>query len=304
MAEKIKITMLGTGSAIPTPKRNHPAVLLTYKSENILIDCGEGTQTQFRKAKLNPCKITKILITHWHADHVLGIPGLLQTLMLNGYNKTLEVYGPKGTKKMMQLYIGLFAHKGDKFPIKVYENSSATIINTKEFLIQSKAMKHDTPTNAYSFVLKQKTRINKQKLKKLNLPNSSLIAELIKGKSITIANKKINPKQLIYTEPQKKITIIMDTLQNPSAINLAKQSDLLIAESTYSQEEAELAKQHKHLTSAQAANIAKKSKSKKLILTHLSQRYETQDQQKQILTQAKKIFSNTTIAEDLDKLEI
>jgi len=95
MSEKITITFLGTSQAIPTARRNHTAILLQYKAENLLIDCGEGTQRQFRKARLNPCKITKLLITHWHGDHILGIPGLLQTLLLNQYNKTLEIYGPR-----------------------------------------------------------------------------------------------------------------------------------------------------------------------------------------------------------------
>ncbi len=87
----IKITFLGTSDQIPSAKRNHTAILLTYKGENILVDCGEGTQRQFRKARLNPCKITRLLITHWHGDHVLGIPGLLKTLALSGYNKTLSI---------------------------------------------------------------------------------------------------------------------------------------------------------------------------------------------------------------------
>ena len=82
MVEKINVTFLGTGSAIPTARRNHPAILLRYKAESILIDCGEGTQRQFRKAHLNPCKITRILISHWHADHALGIPGLLMTMAM------------------------------------------------------------------------------------------------------------------------------------------------------------------------------------------------------------------------------
>ena len=112
MAEKIKLTFLGTGSAIPTARRNHPATLLQYKDENILVDCGEGTQRQFRKAKLNPCKITRILISHWHGDHVLGLPGLLQTLNLNGYNGKLVLYGPKGSKQkfqeMVAPYLGFY----------------------------------------------------------------------------------------------------------------------------------------------------------------------------------------------------
>ena len=98
----IKLTFLGTSDSIPTEERNHTSILLTYEGENILIDCGEGTQRQIRKAKLNPCKITRILITHWHGDHVLGIPGLLQTLSMSGYNKTLYIYGPEGTKKFMK----------------------------------------------------------------------------------------------------------------------------------------------------------------------------------------------------------
>ena len=124
MAEKIKIIFLGTGSAIPTARRNHPAVLLQFKDENILFDCGEGTQRQFKKAKLNPCKITKILISHWHGDHTLGIPGLLQTLVLNGYNKKLEIYGPRGTKKKVKEIMDFFVkvlkakNKRDIFAIK------------------------------------------------------------------------------------------------------------------------------------------------------------------------------------------
>ncbi len=300
--EKIKLTFLGTGSAIPTAKRNHPAVLLQYKDENILFDCGEGTQRQFRKAKLNPCKITRIFITHWHADHVLGIPGLLQTLMLNGYNRTLNIYGPSGTEKMMQLYIGLFAHKGDKFPIKVHECKEGKIIKEKEFLIQAEKMQHDTPSLAYSFTIKEKTRINKEKLAKLKIPNGKLISELAQGKKINVNGKIIDGKKLIYTEPQRKITYIIDTLENPNTISLAKNSDILICESTYNEQGKELAKNHKHLTAKQAAEIAKKSKSKKLVLTHLSQRNEQNPNI--ILQEAKKVFKNSIVANDLDVVEI
>ena len=104
----MKITFLGTSYAIPSAERNHTSVLLTHEGENILIDCGEGTQRQFRKAKLNPCKITRILITHWHGDHVLGLPGLLQTLSLSGYNKELSIYGPKGIKHFISQLVRTF----------------------------------------------------------------------------------------------------------------------------------------------------------------------------------------------------
>jgi len=300
--EKAKLTFLGTGSAIPTKRRNHPAVLLQFKEENILIDCGEGTQRQFRKARINPCKITKILITHWHGDHVLGLPGLLQTLMLNGYNKTLEIYGPQGTRKMMELYLALFTHK-DKINIKINEIENGKIVETNDFYIEAKKMEHETPANAYSFVIKEKLRIDKKKIEKLDIPHEEKkkISELQKGKDITIGDKKIKAKDYTLKEKERKATFILDTRKNKNIVPLAKNSDVLICESTYSDEEKDLAEQHFHLTSTNAAEIAKQSKSKKLILTHLSQRYDCDN--KKILQQAKKVFKNTIIVDDLDVKE-
>src|SRR5574344_1407168 len=135
MTEKINVTFLGTGSAVPTARRNHPAVLLQYKDENLLFDCGEGTQKQFRIAKLNPCKITRIFISHWHGDHVFGLPGLLQTLALNNYSKTLYIYGPRGTKQFIDLYEKLYIGKGNSFQIETKELSSGKIFEEKEFKI-------------------------------------------------------------------------------------------------------------------------------------------------------------------------
>ena len=124
MSEKIKIKFLGTSAQIPTVKRNHSAILLTYGEENILVDCGEGTQRQIRLAKLNPCKITKILITHKHGDHTFGLPGLISTLNVSEYKKTLEIYGPKGIKKFLGDFLDLTTTKIKKFngsdPISLY----------------------------------------------------------------------------------------------------------------------------------------------------------------------------------------
>lgn len=298
--EKINTTFLGTGSAVPTARRNHPAVLLTFKDENILFDCGEGTQKQIRIAKLNPCKITRIFITHWHGDHIFGLPGLLQTLAMNAYSKTLQIYGPRGTKQFMELYKNLYIGKGQEFKMQINEIDSGTIINEKEFKIEAERMSHDAPCLAYSFIIKEKNRLDKTKLKKLKLPqNSPLIGELAKGNTIDFNKKKIDGKKLIYKEPQRKITYIMDTRENINAIKLAEKSDILISESTYSKEDKEIANEYAHLTSEQAENLAKKSKSKKLILMHLSQRYENP---KYILDEAKKIFKETRVAEDFNTI--
>ncbi|MFZ5955771.1 MAG: ribonuclease Z [Nanoarchaeota archaeon] len=298
--DKVKIIFLGTGSSIPTKKRSHPAVLFQFKDENILIDCGEGTQRQFRIGNLNPCKLTRILITHWHGDHVLGLPGLLQTLALNGYNKTLEIYGPETSKKMIDLYQKLFVHE-EKISISCHD-ISGKFFETEDFYIEAEKMAHNVPSLAYSLILKGRTRLDKDKLNKLNLQKSPLIGELKKGKTIKLNGKKICGKNLIFKEPERKVTLILDTVYNANCKKIAKNSDLLICESSYSADEKELAKERFHLTSEQAGKIAKESKSKKLILTHLSQRYDANSQI--ILEQAKKIFSNTILANDFDEIEI
>jgi ribonuclease Z len=302
MAEKIKLTFLGTGSAIPTARRNHPSIYLQYKGENILIDCGEGTQRQFRKAKLNPCKVTKILITHWHGDHVLGLPGLFKTLMLNGYNRKLDIYGPRGTKKRIALYLELFAHKGTELNLNVNEVGDGIFFEDDDFFLEGSTMEHDVISLAYSFTIKEKKRIDKEKLGKLKLPNSPLINELAMGRTVEIGGKKIDGKKLIYTEPMKKITFVMDTRFNDNAVNISKDSDLLVSEATYSKEDVDIAKQRAHMTSEDAAKIAKKAKVKRLILIHLSQRYE--DIPKVIAKEAAEIFKNVTVAEDLDVVEV
>src|SRR3989344_8797833 len=101
--EKLYITFLGTGATIPTKERNHTAILVNYKDESILVDCGEGTQRQFRIAGISPNRLTKLLITHWHGDHILGIPGLFQTLAMLDYKKRLEIYGPRHTQHYLSL---------------------------------------------------------------------------------------------------------------------------------------------------------------------------------------------------------
>ncbi|MBU0957886.1 MAG: ribonuclease Z [Nanoarchaeota archaeon] len=301
---KINITFLGTSGQIPTASRNHTAILVQYNEENILIDCGEGTQRQFRKAKINPGKITKILITHWHGDHILGLPGLFQTLALNGYKKELEIYGPKGTSKYIKEILNIFKFK-NKLKMKIKEITSGKVAETKDLLINSRPMNHGAPSLAYSIEEKEKIRIDKKKLAKLKIPNSKLIGQLAQGKNINLNGKTIKASDLTYKEPGKKLTIIMDTKTNPSIKTLAENSDLLICESTFldnSDNGKQLAEEYKHMTAKQAAQIAKSSKAKELILTHISQRYEHKD--KLILKEAQSVFKNTKLAKDLMVVEI
>jgi ribonuclease Z len=302
MAYRImEITFLGTSQAIPTESRNHTAILLRYEDEMIMVDCGEGTQRQFRKAHINPCKLTRILITHWHGDHILGLPGLLQTLALNNYNQTLHIYCPKGTMHYLDDMLRMFAFIG-KVDIERHEIDEGIFLDTKKFQLECYRMKHSARSLSYVFKEKDKTRIDASKLKKLKIPNGPLIGELQKGKDITVNGKKIKSKDITYHENGKRIAVIMDTALIDSCYDTAKDSDLLICESTYSSEDEEKADEYMHLTAGQAAQIAKKSGSKKLILTHISQRYEHATYI--LLKEARKIFKNTELAEDLMQIKI
>lgn len=294
--EQIKLSFLGTGDAIPTKKRNHTAILVSFANESMLIDCGEGTQRQFKIAEISPTKLTRILITHWHGDHMLGLPGLFQTLAMSNYQKTLKIYGPRGTRRFIDLIQELI--KGFNIPLEVHEASNQIIIDERDFKVEAKEMSHGTPALAYSIILKDKIRLNKSKLRKLKLPNSPLIKELQAGKDIIFNSRKIKSSQVAYKEKGKKITIVLDTAINANAIELAKNSDILITEASFLKEEIEKAKEYKHLTASQAAEIAKKSKSKRLFLTHISQRYEHNP--KPIESEAKKIFKNVRLAKDFD----
>ena len=314
----VKITFLGTSAQIPTARRNHPAVLLTYEGENILVDCGEGTQRQFRKSKLNPCKVTRILITHRHGDHVFGLPGLISTFDLSGYNRTLYIYGPRGIKKFLDEFLALKYVKRN-FQIKIEEvggtqgctpnNIQKNIVTrgrkffeAKDFYLEAESMEHGIPTNAYAFVKKGQRRIDRAKLKKSKLPSGPLLKKLKEGKDISYEGKKYLAKNLTYSEPDRKVSFVIDTGMNKRIIPFVKDSELLVCESSYDEKLLKKADEHLHLTAKQAGEIAKKSKSKKLILTHISQRYDKDI--KGFLAEAKKVFKNSSVAEDLDSVEV
>lgn len=296
----MKITFLGTGSMMPTATRNHSSILFNYKEENILIDCGEGTQKQFRIAGLNPLKITKILITHWHGDHILGLPGLLQNLYKNGYNKVLEIYGPKGSKKFFENMFKWF-YVDLRLNFKVKEINEGIFFENQDFVLKCTKLNHGIPCLGYSFIEKERRKIDINYLKKFNLKNHQIIKELQKGKDITWEGKKIKNKLATKIVKGKKVSFILDTGFTKNIINLVKDSDVLVCESTHSDELVEKAKEYGHLTTKQAAKIAKDSKVKELILTHFSQRYKETDD---LLKQAKSVFKNTKAANDFDWFEI
>jgi ribonuclease Z len=301
MGDKIKLTFLGTAGAIPTVDRNHTSILLSYRDENILVDCGEGTQRQFKRVKISPNKVTKLLITHWHGDHVLGIPGFLQTLAFSDYRKTLEIYGPVGTKKFMKTMLQTFVFSGE-VKMKIIEISKeGKFFDSDRFYLSAKKLKHGVTCFGYNFIEKGKLKIDKDKLDKSGLPRGPLMKKLKEGKDVSYKGKKFKAKDLTYGEVDKKISVILDTSYEKKFAKFVDGADVLISEASFDSSFKD-AKEYNHMTSEQAATIAKDGNVKRLILIHLSQRYGKST--KKLVDEAKKIFKKTSLAEDLDVVDL
>src|SRR3989338_1160522 len=296
----IEITFLGTSAMQPTKERNTASFLLNYKGETFLFDCGEGTQRQMKIAGLSVGDVDKIFITHLHGDHVLGLPGLIQTIASANPEKIIEIYGPKGTRKNMKKLFEIFAFR-EKHNLFIKDVKKGKILNTEKYFVETRPLEHGIPCAGYSFVEKDRRRINLNYIKKIGIPEGPLLGKLQDGKSIIFNAKKITPKESTYLVKGKKITHISDTLFCGNSLKLAKNSDVLICESSYADSLLDKAEEYKHMTARQAAMLATQSNSKELILTHFSKRYKTIEEIKE---EAVEGFKNSVCAYDFMKKKI
>jgi ribonuclease Z len=294
----MEVIFLGTSSMVPTKERNHSSLLLNFKSEGILIDCGEGTQRQLKICGIKPSRITKILISHWHGDHVLGLPGLLQTMASGDYTGKLRIYGPKGTKEHFRHMEAAFVFE-DALDYEVSEVESGIFVDDKEYCLEALPVEHGMRCLAYAFIEKDRRRIKPDVLKKLGIPDGPHLASLQEGKPLVWKNRTITPEEATYIVKGKRISFIADTLFCDNCLKIAKDSDLLICEATYANDLREKAEQYKHMTAEQAAQVANMAKVKRLVLTHFSQRYKNCQQ---IEEDARAVFNNITCANDFMKI--
>ena len=296
----MEIKFLGTSAALPTKQRNPTAVFFSCKNNNILIDCAEGTHRQFRIANIPLTRINKLLITHWHGDHVIGIPGLIQSLAINNYQKTLEIYGPKGTLNFFK-NIRTWFYFPLNIDVKVKEIGEGKFFEDNDIELNAYKLDHDVPCLGYVLKEKDRRNIDLNYLKKFGLKQHPILKDLQKGKDIIWKGKKISASKATKVTKGKKVSFITDTKYTLNAIKAAKDSDLLICESTWKDELIKKTENFKHMTSKQAAEIAKKANVKRLILTHFSQRYkDTKDIEKE----AKKVFKNVVCANDFDEFKV
>ncbi len=300
----IKIVFLGTTSGVPTKKRNLPAIFMMYKKERMLFDCGEGTQRQLMAKNLKFMKIDRIFISHWHADHFAGLLGLVQTMSLESRKEPLNIYGPKRSKEFVEqlLNIGYF-ERG--FEVKVTELEEGDIVDCGEYEIIPFAVEHRIPALGFVFNEKEKLSANMKKAAKFGLATSPLIGDLKEGKTITYKGKTITPKDILEMHKGRKIVYTGDTKYTENIVKFAKNADVLISDSTFSSDFEERAGDFKHFTAKQAGQIAKKSGVKKLVLTHISRRYqEKNDGEKNLLKDAKNVFKDTILAKDFLEMTV
>jgi len=296
----MQLTFLGTSSMVPTKERNQIAVFLSYGSEGILFDCGEGTQRQFKIAGISLQKVTKILLSHWHGDHVLGLPGLMQTLSSTDYTRTLEIYGPTGTKKRMEKMFEAFVFD-KRLSFKITEVKSGRFFENNDFEIEAYPLEHGIETLGYRFVEKDKRKVDMKKVRKFGIPEGPLIGKLQQGSEITHNGKKINPDDVTYIEKGKIVAYVTDTVLCEGCYKTAQDADLLICEATYSSKLVDKSEEYGHLTAKQAGQLANKSNAKQLVLAHFSARYKNTQE---IEEDARNVFDNVICAKDFMKIEL
>ena len=305
----MNITFLGTSSGVPTLTRNVSslALKLSQKAEVWLFDCGEGTQHQLMKSAIKSSQIRKIFITHMHGDHIYGLPGLLATLGLSGNSKGIDIYGPDNLEAFI-----LSALKNSNckisYPLNFFRVESHAQTNKNLFedeLIEVKCayLKHRLPTYGYRVNEKDKFgKFNLEKAKEFNIPPGPIYAKLHSGKRVQLEDGRIFYGSDFCGKPRKGESFVYctDTIFSDSAVELSKNVDLLVHESTFSEKDEGMAYEKLHSTTIMAAKTALLSNAKKLVLTHLSPRYTPKSSVKPIdlLNEAKRIFPNTFLAKD------
>jgi ribonuclease Z len=299
----MEITFLGTSGMVPTKERNVASVFLSYKNEGILFDCGEGTQRQMNIAGIKRNSVTKILITHWHGDHVGGIVGLLQTMGNVDIKLKVDLYGPEGTKKMMEHVLGSCLFELN-INLKIHEikcNQPVVFFEDEDFALQAAAMEHSVSCIGFAFIEKDRKNIKKDFLVKNGISEGKHLRELLEEKDIVYNDKKIKWEDVIKIEKGRKISYVTDTMYCSNAVEISRESDILICEAVYGSKLQKKAEQYKHMTAKSSAMIANQANVQQLVLTHFSQRYKNTQE---VEDDARNYFDNVTCAVDFMKIKV
>jgi len=300
----LRIVFLGTAASVPTIDRSLPSIVVQREGDILMFDCGEGAQRQIIRAGIGLNRRMVVFITHMHGDHVLGLPGMIQTMSLLGRDRPLQIYGPPGIKDFMESIFRTVKF-WLSFPVNVYEVSREGVVyEDRDYEIYGVWAEHSIPSLAYALAEKPRPgRFHPEKATALGVPKGPLWSALQRGIEITLPDGRVvRPSDVMDPpRPGRKIVYSGDTRPSEKIVELARNADVLIHEATLSDELAERAREEGHSTPSEAAQIALKANVKLLVLTHISARYSDS---RILLEQAKKIFPNTHIPNDLETIEI
>jgi ribonuclease Z len=298
----MRITFLGTGGSIPSVNRSLPATALQYESEVLLFDCGEGTQRQFMMSSFSFMKVDKVFITHFHGDHFLGLPGLIQSMSFNGREEPLYIYGPEGLPDLVDrlVHLGYFAQR---FDIYAKEMKHEETVEFDAYAVRAVEVDHSIPALGYVFEEKERRgRFMVERARQLGVPEGPNYRRLQQGETIWVGGKTISPNQVVGP-PRKgrKVVFSGDTRPCSSLLHTASEADVLVHEATVDSSLSDKAREFGHSTAEEAAMLAKKAGVRLLYLNHISNRY---DDVLEIQREAALVFPGVQVAEDLMEVEV
>jgi ribonuclease Z len=296
------IHFLGTGAGLPSKDRNVTSIVLDLLQERNglwMFDCGEATQHQILHTSIKPRKIEKIFITHLHGDHIFGLPGLLSSRSFQGGEEPVTIYGPTGIKQFIETALTVSQAKLS-YPIMIEELKEGIIFEDDQFSVSVKKLDH--AIDCFGFRIDEKDSqgpLLVEKLKEDGITPGPIYRQFKTKETVQLPNgNKVHSKDYIG-EPKKgkSVAILGDTRTKEEYVSFVQNVELLIHEATFNKEQVQLAYDYFHSTTAQAAKIAQKANVKKLILTHISSRFQL-DEIDQLLLEAKQYFEETVIAHD------
>ena len=300
-----EILFLGTSASAPSARRGLSAQIVKHDEFRFMIDCGEGTQRQILQSGIGFKQLGRILLTHGHLDHILGLGGLMSTFMRWEAIEQLEIFGGKSAIERVKTLINDVVLRGNTPPMSLHyrEISAGVLIEEDDFTVTAFPVTHRGPDClGYLFEEKARRPFLPEKATELGVPFGSERRQLVEGNTITLANgRTVTPDDVLGPlQRGTKLMVVGDTGRTDDLLQYAMDADALVIESTYLDEEADMAKQYSHMTARGAAELAVKAGVKKLILTHISRRYREKD----VLAEAQSIFPNVSVARDFDSFTI